>query len=152
MKILLGSFRFFSKICGDIIFKIFFLTEGFVGFFFLYVLYSTQPPFRFHCFGGCWDRTQDCCDFGIGSQTRLDLIHKSRCTSLILVANLGTIPDCLQLKVNLKKKCLYVNSTTQRCQNKILKTFLIEDFFHFHLPPVSSGSNMIVRGLRKSDS
>ncbi len=23
-----------------------------------------------HCVGGCWDRTQDCCDFG-----RLDLIH-----------------------------------------------------------------------------
>jgi hypothetical protein len=22
-----------------------------------------------HCVGGCWDRTQDCCDFGIGSQT-----------------------------------------------------------------------------------
>ncbi len=27
------------------------------------------PPLRFHCVGGCWDRTQDCCDFGIGSQT-----------------------------------------------------------------------------------
>jgi hypothetical protein len=25
-------------------------------------------PLRFHCVGGCWDRTQDCCDFGIGSQ------------------------------------------------------------------------------------
>jgi hypothetical protein len=37
-----------------------------------YVLYSTLlhlPPLRFHCVGGCWDRTQDCCDFGIGSQT-----------------------------------------------------------------------------------
>ncbi len=33
-----------------------------------------------HSFRGCWDRTQDCCDFGIGSQsvaliTRLVLIH-----------------------------------------------------------------------------
>jgi hypothetical protein len=27
------------------------------------------PPLRFHCVGGCWDRTQDCCDIGIGSQT-----------------------------------------------------------------------------------
>jgi len=27
------------------------------------------PPFRFHCVGGCWDRTQDCCDFCIDSQT-----------------------------------------------------------------------------------
>ncbi len=45
------------------------------------------PPFRFHCVGGCWDQTQDCCDFSIDSQThvtttrievihaRLDLIH-----------------------------------------------------------------------------
>ena len=38
--------------------------------FFLYVLYSTLlhlPPLRFHCVGECWDRTQDCCDFGMGS-------------------------------------------------------------------------------------
>ncbi len=37
-----------------------------------YALYSTLlhlPPIRFHCVGGCWNRTQDCCDFGIGSQT-----------------------------------------------------------------------------------
>jgi hypothetical protein len=27
------------------------------------------PPFIFCCVGGCWDQTQDCCDFGIGSQT-----------------------------------------------------------------------------------
>jgi hypothetical protein len=41
-----------------------------------------------------------------------------------------TISDCLHLKVNLKNKIyLYVNSTTQRCSNKIFKTFLIEDFF-----------------------
>ncbi len=42
------------------------------GIFSLYVRYSTMlhlPPFRFHCVGGCWDRTQDCCDFGIDSQT-----------------------------------------------------------------------------------
>jgi hypothetical protein len=46
------------------------LTGGFFGFFFLYVLYSTLfhlPPLRFQCVGGCSDRTQDCCDFGIGS-------------------------------------------------------------------------------------
>ncbi len=46
-------------------------TGGFFWNFFLYVLYSTLlhvPPLRFHCVGGCWDWTQDCCDFGIGSQ------------------------------------------------------------------------------------
>ncbi len=38
--------------------------------------------------------------------------------------------------MNLKAKIyLYVNSSTQRCPNKIIKTFLIKDFFH--LPPVS---------------
>jgi hypothetical protein len=38
--------------------------------------------------------------------------------------------------VNLKAKIyIYVNSTTQRCPNKIIKIFLLEDFFN--LPPVS---------------
>jgi hypothetical protein len=41
--------------------------------------------------------------------------------------------------VNLKAKIfIYVNSTIQRCPNKIIKIFLIEDFFH--LPPVSATS------------
>ncbi len=43
---------------------------------FFYVLYSTLlhlPPLRFHCIGGCWGRTQDYCDFGIGSQTGQDM-------------------------------------------------------------------------------
>ncbi len=46
--------------------------RGIFGFFSFYVLYSTMlhlPPLRLHCVGGSWDRTQDCCDFGIGSQT-----------------------------------------------------------------------------------
>jgi hypothetical protein len=51
----------------------FFLNSGIVLFcFFFYVLYSTLlylPPLKFHCVGGCWDRSQDCCNFGIGSQT-----------------------------------------------------------------------------------
>jgi hypothetical protein len=39
--------------------------------------------------------------------------------------------------VNLKANIyIYVNSTIQRCSNKIIKIFLIEDFFH--LPPVST--------------
>ncbi len=35
---------------------------------FFILLYSTLlhlPPFRLHCVVGCWDRTQDCCDFSI---------------------------------------------------------------------------------------
>ena len=47
------------------------------------------------------------------------------------------ISGCRYLKVNLKAKIyIYVNSTIQRCPNKIIKIFLIEDFFH--LPPVSA--------------
>jgi hypothetical protein len=41
-------------------------------FYFFRLLYSTLlhlPPLKFHCFGRCWDRTQDCCDFGIGNRT-----------------------------------------------------------------------------------
>jgi hypothetical protein len=39
-------------------------------------LYSTLlhlPPHRFHCVGGCWDRSQDNCDFGIGCPKRKSL-------------------------------------------------------------------------------
>ncbi len=51
--------------------------------------------------------------------------------------NEKTISDCWNLKVNLKKKIyLYVNSTAQRCPKIILKTFQTEDFFH--LSPVST--------------
>jgi hypothetical protein len=50
---------------------------------------------------------------------------------------LKQLSNCLQLKMNLKKKIdIYVHSTTQSCPNKIIKIFLIEDFFH--LPPVST--------------
>ncbi len=49
---------------------------------------------------------------------------------------MAIISGCRHLKVNLKAKIYtYVNSTTQRCPNKITKIFLIEYFFH--LPPVS---------------
>ncbi len=48
---------------------------------------------------------------------------------------MGTLSDCWHLKVNLKKKIIYMLTlcTTQRCPNKIIKTFLIEDFFHLLL-------------------
>ncbi len=44
-----------------------------------------------------------------------------------------TISGFKHLKVNLKAKIyLYVNSTTQRCPNKIIKIFLLEDFSICH--------------------
>jgi hypothetical protein len=47
--------------------------------FSFYVRYSTLlhlPLLRFHCVGGCWDRTQECCDV-VDSQltTRPDLMY-----------------------------------------------------------------------------
>jgi len=84
---------------------------------------------------------------------------------------MATISGCRQLKVNLKAKIyLYVNSTTQRCPNKIIKIFLLENFCH--LPPVSltpvanlelrisprifekirNGPNGIIRGLGETGS
>jgi hypothetical protein len=58
--------------------------------------------------------------------------------SLTPVANNGnnTLSGCRDLQVNLKVKIyMYVNSTTQRCPNKLIKIFLLEGFYH--LPPVS---------------
>jgi hypothetical protein len=52
--------------------QFFLFKDGFFLRFFMYLLYSTllsRPPLRFHCVGGCWDRTQDSCDFGICCQT-----------------------------------------------------------------------------------
>ncbi len=49
---------------------------------------------------------------------------------------IGAVSGCGHLEVNLKAKIyIYVSSTTQRRPKKIIKIFLIEDFFH--LPPVS---------------
>ncbi len=51
---------------GGVIFK----SEHGDFFKIFYILYSSLlhlRPLKFHCVGGCWDRTQDCCDFGIGS-------------------------------------------------------------------------------------
>ncbi len=50
---------------------------------------------------------------------------------------MGLISGCRYLKLNLKAKMyICVNSTIQRCPNKIIKIFLIADFSH--LPPVST--------------
>ncbi len=49
---------------------------------------------------------------------------------------MGLISGCRYLKVSLKAKMyICVNSTIQRCPNKNIEIFLIEDFSH--LPPVS---------------
>jgi hypothetical protein len=46
---------------------------------------------------------------------------------------IATISGCRHLKVNLKAKIyIYVNSTTQRCPNKIIKIFLLEVFSICH--------------------
>ncbi len=79
---------------------------------------------------------------------------------------MGTISGCRHLKVNLKAKIyIYVSSSTQSWPNKIIKIFLIEDFFH--LPPVANlelrkssrifekirnGLNGILWGSGKTDS
>ncbi len=40
--------------------------------------------------------------------------------------------------MNWKEKIyLYVNPTTQKCPKKIIKTLLIEEFFHLHLEIIS---------------
>jgi hypothetical protein len=44
---------------------------------------------------------------------------------------MATISGCRYIKVNLKAKIyIYVNSTTQRCPNKVIKIFLLEGGKH----------------------
>ena len=59
------------------------------------------------------------------------------------------ISGCRYLKVNLNAKMYTcVNSTIQRCPNKIIKNFLIEDFSQ--LPPVSTLSCEYLREFSKN--
>jgi hypothetical protein len=63
---------------------------------------------------------------------------------------MATISGCKYHKVNLKAKIyIYVNSTTQRCPNKIIKIFLLEGFFHVANLElrIRNGPNGIIRGL-----
>jgi hypothetical protein len=56
---------------------------------------------------------------------------------LPLASTIPAISGCIHLRVNLKAKIyIFVNFGTQRCPNKIIKIFLIEDFFLF--PPMST--------------
>jgi hypothetical protein len=74
----------------------------------------------------------------------------------------GTISDCLHLKVNFKEKIyLNDNSIIQRCSNKIIKTFLVEDFIICHLEvqisprifeTIRNCPNGIFKGLGETDS
>ncbi len=62
---------------------------------------------------------------------------------------IGLISGCRYLKVNLNAKMYTcVNSTIQRCPNKIIKNFLIEDFSQ--LPPVSTLSCEYLREFSKN--
>jgi len=59
---------------------------------FFFVLYSTLlhlPPLRFHCADGCWDRTQDSCNWCIGSQT----LTIARLSQLPLIKDTKIIVD-----------------------------------------------------------
>jgi hypothetical protein len=69
MTLDVAAFRIRFRIRSNLII-VFQKIDSIIEFF--YVLYSTLlhlPPPKFQLVGGCWDRTQECCDFGIGSQT-----------------------------------------------------------------------------------
>jgi len=92
--------------------------------------------------------------------------------SLVLLIPVANLPPVSTIPVAKAKAkiYIYVNSTTQRCPNKIIKIFLLEGFFY--LPPVSltpvanlelrisprifekirNGPNVIIRGLGETDS
>jgi hypothetical protein len=64
---------------------------------------------------------------------------------------MGLISGCRYIKVNLKAKMyICVNSTIQRCPNKIIKIFLIEDFliFSFFLSTLSCEYLRIFKKIR----
>ncbi len=46
-----------------------FLKGDFLDFSITFFNTALSAALRFNCAGGCWDGTQDSCDFGIGYQT-----------------------------------------------------------------------------------
>jgi hypothetical protein len=54
--------RFFIVLSNSQIYK-----GGYIFFYFLSTFFNTLhlPPLGMHCVGGCWDRTQNCCDFAL---------------------------------------------------------------------------------------
>ncbi len=71
-----------------------YMTGGLFEFF--DSLFSTLfhiPPLRIHFVKGCWDRTQDCCDIGIVSQT-LQPLGKISSSSARSHPNAGQISSC----------------------------------------------------------
>jgi hypothetical protein len=55
------------------------------------------------------------------------------------------------MKVNLKAKIsIYISSTTQRWPNKIIKIFLIEDFFPFVTGVVDTGGKPSAANISKN--
>jgi hypothetical protein len=63
---------------------------------------------------------------------------------------MGTISGCRYLKVNLKAKIyIYVNSTIQRCPNKIIKFFRLKIFFICNRCPRHRWSTLSCEYLRE---
>jgi hypothetical protein len=80
---------------------------------------------------------------------KLPLVSTSPTTG-VNDTGVGTLSNFWHLKVNLKEIIyLYVNSTTQRCPNKIIKTFLIKEFFHL---PMVSLTPLVHLELRKFET
>ena len=91
---------------------------------------DTGGKFFLHFCLRCWYRRQIChrCQ-----RYRRQICHRCQRRRWQIMS---TISGFRYHKVNLKSKIfIYVNSTTQRCPNKIIKIFLLEG--SFHLPPVS---------------
>ncbi len=74
---------------------------NFLNFLLRYSILLHLPPLRFHCVGGCWDRTLDCYDFGHWQidalstwldliRSRLDLIPKNFCVVIFTVPRVNS--------------------------------------------------------------
>ncbi len=110
------------------------LIEVFLNFF-SHVLYSTVPPLpplRFHCVGGCWDRTQNCCDFDISCQTLqpLSQISSMRTQKFKFIMNLH-IHSLLNIGANASFQCQKQHFVCPCVHNKIwfVKNFKIISHF-----------------------
>ncbi len=77
---------------------------------------------RFHCVGGCWDRTQDCCDID-ALTTRLDLIHLKMPATQKIGHSALQIQNFINLEVRKRFQCIQIRIHIPR-QNSEVRTLV----------------------------
>ncbi len=74
---------------------------------------------RFLCVGGCWDRTQDSCDYGIGRRSKHSAIYLIS-TTILFITGVNYVLLCVSLAQRSSIYCM----SSGLVQNQLIKASL----------------------------